>query len=367
MQLTCGLLFLSVSMEIMSAGADGAIVFAPVPKNVSTSDAVVANLLDDPMGYISAFGWYMFCNPNCAMFTPNPACTQQFRFSGGQFHAHDLSGKDLGMCLNAGCNGCAVSLGACNVPNSQNWQTSNYISQFANGGWWGMQYTKLPATWLRTAACVPGVSCLATSFPLAVPCKLLSQTVTDLKCKNPISAGTCSASFKPGSTQGAHSEQSCDACKAPKGETQDCAFKFSLQTQNQISSTIIASTQTEKDLTIEVGLDFIVDDKTTFEYKVQRSLTVGQTITETKTYNIEQGCTTHIKAGTAADAIANVLTGTLIGDYTATLTSKYECKEVPETVSGQITITNVPSLAITGSCKVTAIPCNSTLISNLVV
>jgi len=79
--------------------------------------------------------------------------------------------------------------------------------------------------------------------------------------------------------------------------------------------------------------------------------------------NVEGACKGHIQGGTRESVEANFVSGTVVGDFTATVTTTWKkCPwkkdDVQDNVEGQLTITGVPTKTIEGSCTPVSKPCS---------
>jgi len=146
----------------------------------------------------------------------------------------------------------------------------------------------------------------------------------------------------------------CPAEGVAAGSTTECDFSFEVSTQHTVSTSFSSATAIMIGTEFEVGVDFLVEGKATVKFSVTETLTYGRTKSTSTSSSVTGGCKATIKAGTAESATANFFTGTLVGEFTAKVTTTYDCpwkkKQVTET-SGSITITNVPTQSMDGSCQ----------------
>jgi len=198
-------------------------------------------------------------------------------------------------------------------------------------------------------------------WPVNPDCTVKSQTITNVQCKNKNTDGTCGADFQQGSTVGAHSSNDCNACEASKGSTLECDFSMGISATHTTTSEFSSATaiQVGMGLEFDAGLKF-ASAKTKFSVSVTETLTTGKSTTNTKTENIDSACMTTILAGTRESATANFFSGTVVGDFTADVTTKWDCPWKPdqkETTEGKLTITNVPTQTVDGSCTPVNVAC----------
>lgn len=203
----------------------------------------------------------------------------------------------------------------------------------------------------------------AIAWPVAQDCKPTSTAITDLKCKNP-EGDSCGASFEKGSTKGAHSDHDCDACEAAEGSSTECDFNFAVETDKTISTQFQSGTEIMVGTEFDVGVDFLLKAEAKVKISVTEKLTYGQTKTMRSATTVTGGCKATIKAGTKESAQANFFVGTLIGEFTAKVTTKFDCpwkKDKEETTTGTMTITNVPTESMDGYCKTVGETCHKSL------
>eukprot|EP00947_MAST-08B_sp_MAST-8B-sp1_P000545 g545.t1 len=200
----------------------------------------------------------------------------------------------------------------------------------------------------------------AIKWPVPGDCKPKTTLITDIKCKNEKDDGTCGADFEKGSTVGAHSDHDCDACQAAAGSTEECDFSFSRSTSHTVSTTFSSSTAIMAGTEFTVGMSFIAEAEGQVKFSVTETLTYGHTKSTTTSSTVTGGCKATIKAGTRESASANYFSGTLMGDFTATQTTEYDCgwkKSEKKPITGTITISNVPTQSMVGTCKTVAGQC----------
>lgn len=319
--------------------------------------------VDDESGFMQRLsdGNFLTCDTEACAWKPDP--TQLFRVGAGQscqrrFHILTEDGEDTTQCLSA--DDSKMRLGACDDDGASFW------------GYDGSELFFSPfPTFTPHGSCAQSDGSLApctqshesVHWPVSRDCKPNMTAISDVKCKSVSSGGSCGASFQQGSTAGGHSNHDCNACKAAAGSTTECDFSFQVSTQHTLSTSFSSATAIMIGTEFEVGVDFLVEEKATVKFSVTETLTYGKTKSTSTTSSVTGGCKATIKAGTAESATANFFTGTLVGDFTAKVTTTYDCpwkkKQVSET-SGSITITNVPTQSMDGSCKTTAEVCPHT-------
>jgi len=326
----------------------------------------------DSLGYIVASGtnFKLYCGympVGCGFGIIGDTQLQQFRLSNGQFHAYDMIGNEMGCIENVGGVNTQLFLGSCGSGNSGGFQ---YVNGFILQAGFCLRLGKLyPITSYGCEVviqnCAPGPAQPYLFYPVSPTppeCTNPRQFISDLKCKNPATQGTCSADWAPGSVQGAHSEQTCDACHAPEKSETQCDFNMALATTQTITNTWEKSIGIGIGLEFTIGFNFIAKSEFTAKFHLDAMLKTGKSMQMSTTTTLGHACHISLVAGTAADATADVITGTLAADFTATLSQVYDnCPETKKEVETQITITNVPTLGIDGSCKVVAKTCNKTL------
>jgi len=211
----------------------------------------------------------------------------------------------------------------------------------------------------------------------APKCIITSTTIDNLKCLSPITGGGCAATgFDAGSMAGASSQSDCDACYAAKGSSQQCSFTFAYTTQNTITNSWTHSHTWQLGVSFQLSENFVfgggasgsATEGLTFSFS--STLTSGKSTTKTTTMQDSTGCDVTLPAGVRESATANYLVGTIHADFNATVTRHYTCntgakkqKSYVDTMT--LTITNVPTQRIVGSCTTRARSCNNTLASRL--
>lgn len=194
-------------------------------------------------------------------------------------------------------------------------------------------------------------------------CKVKSTKITDLKCVDEVSGGVCGSAFTGDSISGAGSENDCNACSAAPNSTLQCTFSFAVSTSHTISTTFSSSTAIMIGTEFSVGLNLeVVSVGAKAVFSVTETLTYGETKQTTSTQTVTGGCQATIKAGTRESATANFLSGTLMSEFSATVTTEYDCPWKPdskEPTTGTITITDVPTQSMIGSCKTENIDCKN--------
>jgi len=197
-------------------------------------------------------------------------------------------------------------------------------------------------------------------WPVNTECKVKDTIISDLKCTNQKTGGTCGADFAGGSLQGASVQETCDACDADKGTSLGCQFSFTATDTSTISTTFTDATAIKVGTTFSVGINFVAEAKDSVTVEVTETLTVGKTKSKQMSTSIGSSCSTSTPAGHKAVATANFMKGTLVGTFTAKVTTTYDCPQKQPTVnstSGTISITNVPTVNLVGECKLTGVAC----------
>lgn len=198
-------------------------------------------------------------------------------------------------------------------------------------------------------------------------CDLESQSIIDLKCRNPSTGGSCMGAFSQGTSgaAGGTAESQCNACGAAKGSTETCSFDFSKTTTSEITTSWSNAVTAGMSIEFSVGVNidfFSAGIKTT--YSLSDTFTTGKSKSKSSSISIQGGCSATIEAGTQETATAQFITGTLKADFTGKLKSVYKCNigkghTETKTVTSTMTIQNVPTMAMNSDCKVTSTPCGS--------
>lgn len=317
---------------------------------------------------------YLFCGSPYCYWKPSHDYLTQFKLDGGNLHVYDHEFKDTGRCLNLAFPAVGGAWhflpGACGTPTSGVFAYANGVVA-VNG--YCLQNGPLvgDGTWAQFGGCQFGNLIVqpVLSFPWQMPCDLVSQTISDLKCVSPDpTTGLCKAKFTPGQDMtGAHSTQNCSACTAPKGDSITCTFDFGVTSQVSTTVTIQSGESISKthSVTVNKGFSFLTispgGGSKTDSRTVSGTFQLDEAVTSSESVTIKEGYQATVQAGTAAKAVADVQIGTLVGDFTATLTSTYQCpqKNHQTTVSGKITIKNLPTHELAGSVNLTGVPCPS--------
>jgi hypothetical protein len=276
----------------------------------------------------------------------------------GQFRWHILNpdGSDTGQCLDREhCHHGSSNLrmASCDHCGAYHWQYDG--SKFAEDHWKNcIQSTGAVNHCSQSHAPI--------KWPVEANCKVKSQTISNVQCKNKNSGGTCGADFQQGSTVGAHSTHDCNACKAAAGSTLQCNFAMGISVTHTYTAEFSSATSVgvKMGLEFEAGLIF-ASAKTSFEVSVDETITVGHSTSSTKSYNVQSACDATIKAGSRESATANFFSGTVVGDFTADVTTTWDCPWKPvhkESTTGTMTITNVPTQTVEGSCTPVNESCN---------
>jgi len=339
-----------------------------VPKRSPQSNVSLNHALSCPphtwsQGFVqdNSNGNFLSCQDSGCSWQPSP--TQIFRKSDGdangryRFHLLDADGKDTGKCLvRQDCHSDTTGLisGPCNRCGTGDWQY--------DGGRFAADTMKSCIQENgKLGAC--SKSYASIKYPVAPDCKVKSQQILNMRCKNHNTGGTCSAGFEKGSSVGGHSENDCNACKAAKGSSLQCTFNMGVTVSHSITSSFSKSTGVKIETGVEWKTDLIFEEeKTHVNVDVSTTLTTGKSTTKSQSYTVSSSCSATIQAGTRESATANFVAGTIVGDFIADVVTTYECgwkKPHTETTTGTLRISNVPTESVDGSCTPVAESCNA--------
>merc|ERR1712217_1016296 len=125
---------------------------------------------------------------------------------------------------------------------------------------------------------------------------------------------------------GGHSTNDCNACSAAPGSKLECDFDMGVSTHHTYTTDFSSATG----VTVGMGIKFqagIVFAKagTTFSVSVSETLTTGHSTSDDKSYSTNSACKATINGGSRESAKATFFEGTLIGDFTADVTTKFDC------------------------------------------
>eukprot|EP00929_Paragymnodinium_shiwhaense_P000880 TRINITY_DN101085_c0_g1_i1.p1 TRINITY_DN101085_c0_g1~~TRINITY_DN101085_c0_g1_i1.p1 ORF type:complete len:345 (+),score=79.92 TRINITY_DN101085_c0_g1_i1:89-1123(+) len=332
--------------------------------------ALVGGVVADDAFYVvdSQSNKYLTCNDKLCTFEVTP--TQLFRKGPGdkgqyRFHILNNKGEDSGQCLDREhCQhgSSNARMASCNHCGAYHWDFKD---------------KKLAEDGMKNCIKSDGsVGHCSDSFAainmIPETCQVASQTITDLKCKNELSGGICGANFQKGSVVGASSESDCNACHAAQNSTTHCTFSLSVTSSTSIDTSFSSAT----DIGLKYGAKFeeggiIFKAEESIEFSVDETLTYGKSTTKTKTTEVNNACSADIVAGTRESVKANVMTGTIIGEFTATVTTKWSCPGKPDDVHkdqrATMTIKDVPTQSVIGSCTPLAGQCSKADMQELVV
>lgn len=314
-------------------------------------------------GYIqdTSNGQFLFCDNNNCRWDVTP--TQIFRKDSGhdgqsRFHIISSDGTDTGQCLDREhCHhgSSNARMADCNHCGAYHWQYDG--NKLAEDKW---------NNCIQSSGSIDhcSQSHAPIKWPVAPDCEIDQQFITNFQCKNQNTGGTCGANFIKGSVVGGHSDTDCDACRAAPNSTLECDFTLGVTTTQSYSTIFTSATH----IGVKAGWKFkagVVFESAefNFEISVDETLTTGHTTTKTRSSNVEGACKGSIIAGTRESVKANFLSGTVVGDFTATVTTKWKnCPwkkdDVQDNVEGQLTITSVPTKTLEGSCTPISNPCS---------
>lgn len=328
-----------------------------VPVVVSIAQGEQGTIMD------TSTGKFLTCRTDTCSWAVTPS--QIFREDDGndgqsRFHILTMDGKDTGQCLDREhCHSGSSNarMADCNHCGAVHWQYDG--NRLAEDGM---------RNCIQSSAGIEHCdqSHAPIRWPVAPVCKVKSQTITNLQCKSTNNDGTCGASFQSGSTMGAHSTSDCNACAASPGSILQCSFSMGITSTHSYTTefSTTSSMEVKAGIKFDMGLSF-ASAEVTFGISITDSLTTGRSTADTKTYNSQSACNAEIKAGSRESATATFLAGTLVGDFTANVTTQWDCpwkSEDKETTSGRLTITNVPALSTDGSCTPVNVPCHGGLV-----
>lgn len=324
-------------------------------------------------GYIkNQDGEYLSCtNQNCQFGSFEATTTPLFKQQPGlwntgqsQFAMFTPTMAPTGQCLNFYRSNDQLSLrmADCNIHGSNRWLLCNGI--LAYGGMWGCIQEDAKINY-----CVDSYASVSMVAP---KCALAGITVDNLKCKSPMTGGGCASSgFDSGSMRGASAQNECNACDAAKGSTQSCSFSFGYTTTQQITNTWSNSETNSFSVSFSLEEDFFFLKATEgFSYTFSHTLTTGRSTTQSYTVEDTTACSVELAPGTKETATAQYLVGTIEADFTGTVTKHYACNTGVKNQTATeedmtLTITNVPTAKIIGSCTTQAGTCPSLVESRL--
>lgn len=273
------------------------------------------------------------------------------------FKVYTSAGAVTGQCLNQFKNQAGqhkLRIGSCDIWTSRRWML---CSGFLHANMW-----KCVQSNASIGKCIQSHEKVSLVLPKCIPGP---STILGLKCKSPVTGGGCATtSFKDGSLKAAHSKDVCDACDAAPGSSQSCGFSFSKTTQSTVTNTWASSFTWKVGASFSVTEDFIVGSATqSFSFSFAQTLTTGKSKSISTTVNDNLACSVVIEPGTKESAIANFLVGEINADFEATVLQTWICnigKNKTRTHSdvATITISNVPTQSIIGSCQTRQESCN---------
>jgi len=348
------MVFLALLLTALSSGAPELGRGTP-PCPVVTQTGYLKNTADQ----------YLTCNnENCQWAAFSDTSSQLFHQEAGwrgqsQFAIYTPTGAPTGQCLNqfyneAGTSG--VRMANCELKGSK---------------YWGLCKGQLAFDWMRY--CVESNAGLSKCYEshevvtmYAPSCIVTSTTIDNLECMSPITGGGCAATgFEANTMAGASSEDDCNACDSVKGSTQQCEFSFAYTTQNTITNTWSNSIENKLEVHFDVTENFMFGSaEEGMSYEFADTLTTGKSTSRSTTVQDSTGCSVTLPSGTRESATAQYLVGTIHSDFKATVTKHYTCntgqsKQKSYNSTMTLTITNVPTQKIIGSCTTTAEQCSN--------
>jgi len=326
-------------------------------------------------GYLkNTAGQYLTCsNESCQWQGFSETATQLFRQipadprrrrTESKFEIYTPSGGASGQCLNLFKNQAdqrKIRMASCDLRGSQKWLLCD--------GFLGVDRMRdCVQSNAQVARCRTSHAVITMEAP---KCIITSTTIDKLECMSPIAGGACAANgFNAGSMAGASSQSDCDACHAAKGSTQQCSFSFAYTTQNTVTQSWEHSFTWDIGVSFSVEADFVFGSvKAGMSFDFSHTLTKGKSTTFSTTMQDTTGCSVNILPGTRESAVANYLVGTIHADFKATVTRHYTCntglkKQKSYEDKLTLTISNVPTQKIVGTCTTNAATCPRSSVEN---
>jgi len=274
--------------------------------------------------------------------------------------AYTPSGAPTGQCLSHYLNQAGemkIRLASCDIWQSQKWRICNGYLGF---GWEMFHCVQSNA---GVAKCKDSHTIVKFVQP---KCVLASATIDNVKCENPITGGACPAGFQQGTVHGTTSNSDCDACDAAPGSTEQCTYSFTYSTDNTVTQSWSDS------FSWKIGASFSITEKFIFgsatqsmSFSFSQTLTSGHAKSFSTTITDTESCAVSLEPGTRESASAQYLEGTIHADFVATVTEHWLCntglkKKKAHTDRLKITISNVPTAKVIGSCTIKQQSCKTT-------